>query len=493
MSAYINIAVSLILVYLIVSLVVTACNEIVSTVLKTRPRMLVQTIVEIIGNDDLLQRFYRNGIITAARGSSTAGKEAWKPAGLRERLFGHWMEPRSPYERGHPSYIEGKNFAKALGMAVMGWNLDRAKAACGADAAVAAAKAAAGGADADKAADAAIAAAAVVRAFDPTQEAACDDIVKAAGQAKAQKDLVEARKQATAAAALTIAAANIADAAIATAGTVKAMVADDPAQAKACDRIIADAGTAKEDDILADAKAQAKAASDLAGAVAGGVPTLDGIAKAVGDLPDGALKDVLRSALTGVKDDLGAFEKAVSAWYDTTQDRLSGAYARYQKYLALAFGAILACMLNVDSVQITHRLSLDHPLAQRIADEAVAYAQEGIDSACKEGTDDRAQCLINEASARLAKIDPLLLKWADDPVVVGFKPADGASWTQTVLAVPWLLWLYKILGLLLTTLAVSLGAPFWFDTLSMFVNVRGAGAKPADGPEGQPAAKAGAK
>src|SRR5437870_4444360 len=36
----------------------------------------------------------------------------------------------------------------------------------------------------------------------------------------------------------------------------------------------------------------------------------------------------------------------------------------------------------------------------------------------------------------------------------------------------------KLVGLLLTGLALSLGAPFWFDLLSKLINLRGAGAKP---------------
>jgi hypothetical protein len=44
--------------------------------------------------------------------------------------------------------------------------------------------------------------------------------------------------------------------------------------------------------------------------------------------------------------------------------------------------------------------------------------------------------------------------------------------------------LAKLVGLLMTGLALSLGAPFWFDVLTRFVNVRGSGIKPdrADAP-----------
>jgi hypothetical protein len=39
-------------------------------------------------------------------------------------------------------------------------------------------------------------------------------------------------------------------------------------------------------------------------------------------------------------------------------------------------------------------------------------------------------------------------------------------------------WIWKILGLLATALAISQGAPFWFDLLQKAVNLRLAGSPP---------------
>ena len=39
----------------------------------------------------------------------------------------------------------------------------------------------------------------------------------------------------------------------------------------------------------------------------------------------------------------------------------------------------------------------------------------------------------------------------------------------------WLDWLKKIFGWLISTAAVSLGAPFWFDLLGKVANLRGTG------------------
>jgi hypothetical protein len=39
-------------------------------------------------------------------------------------------------------------------------------------------------------------------------------------------------------------------------------------------------------------------------------------------------------------------------------------------------------------------------------------------------------------------------------------------------------WLAKLAGLAITAVALSLGAPFWFDLLSKFMKIRGTGDKP---------------
>jgi hypothetical protein len=46
-------------------------------------------------------------------------------------------------------------------------------------------------------------------------------------------------------------------------------------------------------------------------------------------------------------------------------------------------------------------------------------------------------------------------------------------------------WVIKLLGLLLTSIAVSLGAPFWFGVLNKIVNIRAAGPSPAEVPTPQ--------
>jgi hypothetical protein len=50
-----------------------------------------------------------------------------------------------------------------------------------------------------------------------------------------------------------------------------------------------------------------------------------------------------------------------------------------------------------------------------------------------------------------------------------------------------LTWFERIIGWLLTIFAISLGAPFWFDVLNRFMNLRSAGKSPEE--KGKPPEK----
>ena len=68
------------------------------------------------------------------------------------------------------------------------------------------------------------------------------------------------------------------------------------------------------------------------------------------------------------------------------------------------------------------------------------------------------------------------------PLPIGWSFQGNASLAQierNIESKPLFYWPLKLLGLFATGLALSFGAPFWFDALSKFMNLRAAGAKPA--------------
>jgi hypothetical protein len=60
----------------------------------------------------------------------------------------------------------------------------------------------------------------------------------------------------------------------------------------------------------------------------------------------------------------------------------------------------------------------------------------------------------------------LPIGWSSEPNDTKSLPRDLGGWAL------------KIIGLSLTAIAVSLGAPFWFDVLNKLINIRSAGKQP---------------
>ena len=171
--------------------------------------------------------------------------------------------------------------------------------------------------------------------------------------------------------------------------------------------------------------------------------------------------DVRRAltTLTGLNDaTLEAQRKNVELWFDDVMDRVSGWYKRKAQWTLLVFAVLVTCATNVDCINLATTLWQSPALRTALAESAASY-QPGAQA------DPEQKETLDELRARLDKLSAqgLPLGWAGDKVLSSPEPKQ---------------WLTKLAGLLLTALAVSLGAPFWFDLLSKFVNIRGAGVKP---------------
>jgi hypothetical protein len=80
--------------------------------------------------------------------------------------------------------------------------------------------------------------------------------------------------------------------------------------------------------------------------------------------------------------------------------------------------------------------------------------------------------------------EDLIAKIAGDPRcrIDGAALVPTDAWPGAEFWTPHLgiVFLNRLIGWLMTVAAISLGAPFWFDTLSRFVNIRGSGKPPED-------------
>ncbi len=153
--------------------------------------------------------------------------------------------------------------------------------------------------------------------------------------------------------------------------------------------------------------------------------------------------------------DFSVFLAEVAKWFKESQDRVSGRFKVTSLTWLLVLGFVIAMVCNVDTVQIADSLYRQTKLRQDVAASA--------------GT------VIDPASFAIAdKMEKL-----EDEGLIGW--GKEGFWSF------WVNWkhrttmhLTKLLGCLLTALAISLGAPFWFEVLNkMNQTVRATGLKPS--------------
>jgi len=150
-----------------------------------------------------------------------------------------------------------------------------------------------------------------------------------------------------------------------------------------------------------------------------------------------------------------AFQKNVEAWFNDAMSHVSGWYKRWTQMVIGALALVVVCGANADTIQIVQRLSRDGPLRAALVAAADNAARSAPDQ-----DDARAKAVLEQA-------DNLMLP-------LGWNRASAAA-ARTPLGL-----LAKVAGLIASVLAVSLGAPFWFDTLNKVINVRGAGIPPGE-------------
>src|SRR4051812_45937427 len=108
--AVVEICISMAFIYLVLSLMCTTLNEIVSTLLRFRARSLAGAINAFMGDAELLKRFYNHGLINASVGAVNANGDSanWKK-GIDKVSSGTQDSKQATNNPGmldrHPSYL----------------------------------------------------------------------------------------------------------------------------------------------------------------------------------------------------------------------------------------------------------------------------------------------------------------------------------------------------------------------------------------------------
>jgi hypothetical protein len=172
-------------------------------------------------------------------------------------------------------------------------------------------------------------------------------------------------------------------------------------------------------------------------------------------------------------------QQHIEIWFNNSMERVAGWYKRRVQAWTIGIAVCLTVALNVDSVLIARRLARDSALRAVIVAQAETMVQQPpatvvVNSA--PGTPQPAANPVQETAARVELLEDRIKALKTVGIPMGWPdPEDspvGLSWI-----------LLKVMGLLLTAGAASLGAPFWFDVLNRFMSIRSSGKAPEEAPK----------
>jgi hypothetical protein len=226
----------------------------------------------------------------------------------------------------------------------------------------------------------------------------------------------------------------------------------------------------------------------------------------VDNLPNSDVKKSLQALLMNGSDSVDNVEAKLEGWFNDSMDRVSGWYKNRVQVWTVVIASLVTILVNADTIQIAQKLMVNPALREKIVEEAKATngpnaappgqtltAQQKADLSSLTGWTNEFRTFhrlnacadenlrgkgLTEADCKAGTYDHAKA----DPKFVAASNSDAFPGMHllSVVAFPWL-WAVvpdHIAGWILTAIAASLGAPFWFDILNKFMNVRAAGASP---------------
>jgi hypothetical protein len=164
-----------------------------------------------------------------------------------------------------------------------------------------------------------------------------------------------------------------------------------------------------------------------------------------------SIQRVMLLMLDSANGDLAKAQANIEAWFNGGMERVAGWYKRKTQWVLLVIGLFIAVSMNVDTLKIANELYRHESLRAGVVAQASSVTKGGsINPELSEKALDTLEGLS-------LPIGWYLQNTTTDP------PAVFCTFNEIVGHFP---------GWLLTALAISLGAPFWFDLLNKLITIR---------------------
>jgi len=174
------------------------------------------------------------------------------------------------------------------------------------------------------------------------------------------------------------------------------------------------------------------------------------------------IKHALLPLIDEARGNLVDAQANIEQWFNDTMERVTGWYKRKSQTILVVIAIIITVSLNVDTFTIANTLYRQGAVRAAVVAAADNYLQKPAIQ-----TRDVSLDYIKEVNDQLLKLNLPMGWWEPEAdKSPGMIPKDWRGWT------------FKCFGWVFTALAISLGAPFWFDLLNKMVNLRSSGKPP---------------
>jgi hypothetical protein len=178
--------------------------------------------------------------------------------------------------------------------------------------------------------------------------------------------------------------------------------------------------------------------------------------------PNEIVRGLLRDALEESRGDIDRFRATLERAFDDVMDRAGGWYKRRIQLILFVLALTLVGVINADSFAVGHRLWKDDALRTAVVAQASKVVAAGGADCAKTDANEPSTAAAAKCVSEVNQYG-LPLGWTNATSPHSF--ADGFG---------------KVLGLLVTAFALTLGAPFYFDLLGKVARVRGSGPAPPE-------------
>ena len=199
------------------------------------------------------------------------------------------------------------------------------------------------------------------------------------------------------------------------------------------------------------------------------------------------LYPTLRRLWEAANRDIDKFREGIESYLDAEMKRLSGYYRRSIRTVVLSLGLIVTVAGGIDTVAVARNLWQNPDGRAALAQQADQLAAgtatpnsaqpssaglQTVQAACAAAhpADEATIGTPQEAAAAYSKVRNCVSHSLDS--LTGLGVIDHAVWTDwRGWKHDWTSW-YHVIGLLATSIALLLGAPFWFDAIKRVSGIR---------------------